>query len=262
LSAGGTGTATSPSYTFSSAGTYYVRACADKTNSASSGSITESNESNNCSGSWSSVTVGSGSTNPTVTVTVSPNPVADTVNPNITITSTNAAYCMVFNDDPYGTNLNPTYSTSGTFNPGIQSVGSHTAYARCFDSSWGISSGNVSFPYNVQPVSSNFELTIIKSGRGTVTANEPDGSICPPDVPCASYGDTVLFECGATCTGSIAQDSRINVRALSAPNRIFVGWSGVSCGEGNQRSEVCSFRMNSDKTIYANFIVDPNYKEF
>lgn len=58
LASSGTGTATSPSYTFPSAGTYSVRACADKSNSASAGTITESNESDNC-GNWTTVTVSS-----------------------------------------------------------------------------------------------------------------------------------------------------------------------------------------------------------
>ena len=56
LSQGGSGTATSPLLSFPSAGTYSVRACADKTNSASTGSITESNENNNC-GAWTDVVV-------------------------------------------------------------------------------------------------------------------------------------------------------------------------------------------------------------
>jgi hypothetical protein len=56
LNAGASNTATSPSYTFPSSGTYSVRACADKSSSANTGGITESNENNNCS-SWTDVTV-------------------------------------------------------------------------------------------------------------------------------------------------------------------------------------------------------------
>ncbi len=54
--ASGANNTTSRSHTFSSAGTYSARACADKGNSASSGTITESNENNNC-GAWTTVTV-------------------------------------------------------------------------------------------------------------------------------------------------------------------------------------------------------------
>src|SRR3989344_2460550 len=56
LANGASNTATSPSYTFPSAGTYSVRACADKTNAASTGTIAESNEGDNCSA-WTNVVV-------------------------------------------------------------------------------------------------------------------------------------------------------------------------------------------------------------
>ncbi|HBD25145.1 MAG: hypothetical protein A2566_02080 [Candidatus Zambryskibacteria bacterium RIFOXYD1_FULL_40_13] len=57
LSASGTGPATSPSHQFTSPGTYYIRACADKRNSADAGSITESSEDNNCSTGWAGITI-------------------------------------------------------------------------------------------------------------------------------------------------------------------------------------------------------------
>jgi fibronectin type 3 domain-containing protein len=56
LAAGANNTASSPSYTFSSTGTYSVRACADKSSAANAGTITESNENNNC-GAWTDVVV-------------------------------------------------------------------------------------------------------------------------------------------------------------------------------------------------------------
>ena len=55
LNAGGSNTA-QVSYTFPSAGTWYVRACAD-TNVSNVGSIVESNEGNNCSSPWTAVVV-------------------------------------------------------------------------------------------------------------------------------------------------------------------------------------------------------------
>ncbi|MGH7249621.1 MAG: NBR1-Ig-like domain-containing protein, partial [Minisyncoccia bacterium] len=63
LSAGGTATATSPSITFTTTGTYSVRVCADKTSSAGGGVIAESDEGNNCSSPWTNVTVSSSLTN-------------------------------------------------------------------------------------------------------------------------------------------------------------------------------------------------------
>lgn len=46
--------AASLSYTFPSAGTYYIRVCADKSSMGNAGVITESNENNNC-GNWTAV---------------------------------------------------------------------------------------------------------------------------------------------------------------------------------------------------------------
>ena len=63
LASGGNATATSPSITFPSAGTYSIRVCADKTSSAGGGVITESNEGNNC-GAWTDVTVSANNTAP------------------------------------------------------------------------------------------------------------------------------------------------------------------------------------------------------
>jgi hypothetical protein len=48
--------ASSPSYAFPGPGTYSVRACADKSGSASPGVVTEMNDGNNCSG-WTNVSV-------------------------------------------------------------------------------------------------------------------------------------------------------------------------------------------------------------
>lgn len=57
LSAGATATA-SLLYTFASPGTFYLRACADKSSTGNTGTIAESNETNNC-GAWTAVTVAS-----------------------------------------------------------------------------------------------------------------------------------------------------------------------------------------------------------
>ena len=56
LSTGASATATTP-YAFTDSGTYYVRACADKSDSNDSGLISESDETNNCSPDWTTVTV-------------------------------------------------------------------------------------------------------------------------------------------------------------------------------------------------------------
>src|SRR6185295_15374512 len=53
---GGASYSTSLSYTFPSAGTYYMRVCADKSSAGDTGVITESNENNNC-GAWTAISV-------------------------------------------------------------------------------------------------------------------------------------------------------------------------------------------------------------
>jgi len=70
LAASGSAVATF-SYTFPSAQTWYVRVCADKSSAASAGTITESNEGNNC-GAWTAVAVTAVPGAPTVTITASP----------------------------------------------------------------------------------------------------------------------------------------------------------------------------------------------
>jgi hypothetical protein len=88
LAAGGTGT-TTKNYTFSSAGTYSVRACADKTSSVDTGTIYEgANENNNC-GAWTNITV---STVAVPVVTISASPISGTapVTPSLTWSATNS----------------------------------------------------------------------------------------------------------------------------------------------------------------------------
>lgn len=90
------------SYTFPSAGTYYVRVCADKSSASDTGTISESNEGNNCYTPWTPITV----TLPTLSGTFSANP--DTIDPGKPSTLTwtsNATSCV-------GTG----FSTSGTAN--------------------------------------------------------------------------------------------------------------------------------------------------
>lgn len=58
MSAGGLTTVTL-SYTFPTAGTFYIRACADKSSAGSTGVIAESNANNNC-GVWAAVTAANG----------------------------------------------------------------------------------------------------------------------------------------------------------------------------------------------------------
>lgn len=112
LGASGSNSA-SLSYTFSSAGTYYVRACADKSSAGSAGTIAESNESNNC-GPWSPVTVAT-AVQPVPTCSFSASP--STVPSTLTWSSTNATSCT-------GGGFSTGNATSGSVS--VNTVGAYT----------------------------------------------------------------------------------------------------------------------------------------
>ncbi len=122
------------SYTFSSAGTYYVRACADKSSAGNAGSIPESNEGDNC-GPWTTVTVSSAAS-PTVSCTVSPASIATggsatyTANPS---GGAGAPYTWLDSDgwttNSSGTTINRTYTTPGTYQMQVRS--GTTSYTNC-----------------------------------------------------------------------------------------------------------------------------------
>ena len=86
---------------------------------------------------------------------------------------------------------------------------------------------------------STFNLTVIRSGQGTVSSN-PAG-----------------ISCGTTCGHSYPADTLVNLTATPATGRIFVGWGGACSGRG-----ACSVLVNGNKTVFANFAIDPNFKEF
>jgi len=85
-----------------------------------------------------------------------------------------------------------------------------------------------------------YNLSIIKAGQGTVTSN------------------IAGINCGASCSANYVENTTVILTAEPGSNRIFTGWSGGGCsGRGS-----CSVFINSPKTVYANFAVNPNYKEF
>ncbi len=104
LAAGGSTSATY-SYTFPSAATWYVRLCADKSSSASSGTITESNENNNC-GAWTAVTATAPAV-PTATLSGSPTSITSGQSATLTWSSTHATSCT-------GTNFSTSNATTGS----------------------------------------------------------------------------------------------------------------------------------------------------
>ena len=97
----------------------------------------------------------------------------------------------------------------------------------------------------VSPVAcapNTFSLRVIKSGQGTVTS-VPSG-----------------IACGTGCNNDFNdfdENTVVVLTATPATGRIFTGWSGACSGTGQ-----CSVLVDAPKTIYANFVIDPNYREF
>ena len=94
---------------------------------------------------------------------------------------------------------------------------------------------------SVAPPLTSYNLNVIRTGLGVVTSN-------PVGINCGV---------GANCQASYVESTTVTLTATPATNRIFTGWSGDCSGRG-----ACSVLMNSSKTVYANFAVDPNYIEF
>ena len=92
------------SYAFPTAGTYYVRVCAN-TDTSDNNIVTESNYGNNC-GSWTTVTVAPPPL-PVPVLTASPSTIIAGANSTLTWSSTNATACT-------GTNFNTANHTSGS----------------------------------------------------------------------------------------------------------------------------------------------------
>lgn len=95
----------------------------------------------------------------------------------------------------------------------------------------------------------DLNLNLIKSGQGTVTSNPPG------------------ISCGAGCSSQSAPfegGTPVQLVATSASNRIFTGWTGCTTSTRNPNGSggTCDVTMNGNRTVIANFIVDPNYKEF
>ncbi|MFH0804054.1 MAG: DUF2341 domain-containing protein, partial [Candidatus Zambryskibacteria bacterium] len=225
------------SYNFPTSGTWYVRVCADKSSAGDPGTIPESDENNNCSDPWKTVSVSSGvSATADIKANGSNGPITiaagDPV--DITWTSSNATACRV--DPPNWTELN---APAGTYTLNLSSSVTYRIY--CDPPAAGSQDDEV--VVNVTATTRN--LVVVKAGQGTVTSS-PGG-----------------IDCGPGCQASYTPGTIIILTEVPNTARIFTGWSGVVCSEGNQRSETCTFPMpNNDLTIIASFAVDPNYQEF
>lgn len=173
IAAGGSITA-SLSYTFPSAATWYVRACGDKNSAASAGTITESNESNNC-GAWTAVVVSAPAATPTATISVSPTSISTGQSSTITWSSTNATGCTASGA------WTGAKATSGT-----QSV-----------------SPSTSSTYSIYCTGAGGNSTTVSATVTVTAACVPDGqySVNAPDV--SPYPEALeLITDGACCSGT------------------------------------------------------------
>ena len=110
LDAGQQGTAVSPSVTFASGSNPSMRLCADKTNSAGGGVITESDEADNC-GPWTNITLPVPLATPTgLTATAA---ACDSGTINVSWTESAGATSYTLRDNgvpiPAGTNITATF---------------------------------------------------------------------------------------------------------------------------------------------------------
>ena len=161
----------------------------------------------------------------TATIKANPSDIPYNTASQITWDSTNATSCTVTPPNWLGTYGNQ--STGNLTNTRIYNIS-------CTPN--GVNS-NKSVTVNVLS-QSKYDLNIIKSGRGKVDISPLGAS------------------CGDGCLRYVANDS-VRITATPTPSRIFTGWSGDCFGKG-----VCSLIMDSQKSVIANFAVDPNYQEF
>lgn len=192
LAAGANNTATSPSYTFGSAGTSAVRVCADKTDRNSTGVITEwnasgSGESNNCS-SWIDVTV-SAAASPTLTCSRSNPPPGSSPYPTgtqfvytATLTNGGANPVFTFTDPSNGDQLKQspdntytiTYNIPNTYRVQVIATGISSPVS-CDPAGVGVTVANPSVSCSRSPSGSN-----VPTGQLMTFTATPSGGAGPP----------------------------------------------------------------------------------
>ncbi len=264
LVAGTNNTATSPSYTFTSAATYSVRACADKSSSVNLGTIVESNETNNC-GVWTNVTVtnavatcGSITGPQTTTATTGflnfyANNVVGAVSVNFKIKSLTAGNTFSYagisdgtgrwtgsvnlaNFVPVPDNLTTTVEMwSGAGNTGIMTL--------CGTHNW-------------SRVPSIFGVTVRKTPGGHVRSSSVGINTASQTACTATGGSWSSLSCSYNFIGGTS----VVLTATPDLNYRFVSWQGDCSGTLN----TCTFNnISSPKTVTPIFIlITLDYKEF
>jgi hypothetical protein len=249
LVAGAHNTATA-SYTFPSSGTWYVRLCADM-NTSGAGSITESNENNNCSPDWVGITV----TSPLAgSCTVAPS--SGTVGTPFTWTVSNVtggtgSYSYSWSGDEglsgTGTSVTKTYTTPGAKNGSVTvTSGTRSATFNCTTSTGvqSCSNGSCVYVYPPPTVSCSANPTTIDIGQSTtLTWSSTNANSCKFADESASRGtsgtrsvtpsQSPTSTYAVTCTGSgggTTQPCYANISVIvpsctisATPNRVKSG---------------------------------------
>ena len=79
------------------------------------------------------------------------------------------------------------------------------------------------------------------------------------------------IKCGEGCSSQSAkfeEGEEITLTATPSTGRIFVGWSDSTVCDGGSTKEAdgsggtCTLTATGNKTVHANFAINPNYKEF
>lgn len=257
LAASSSGSLSSHGYTFTTAGTYSARACADKSSSSDSGTIAESNENDNC-GPWTTITVGTTVAPPAPTNRVGSCPapgtsasVSWTMPPGYTqvylrVYDSTVAQWSCVSDSTHlctglytGTSYNFNQSSSPAMIPGH----TYTWWVHTYDPNTGqLSAVDYEYFTCTSPVVS-YNLTVVKPIGGTVVTT--DGQI----------------SCGTLCTKQYDKGTQVTLQPV--PDTLywrFVGWGGACAGQGTGN---CVITVNGDTTVSAQFRPKSLfYKEF
>lgn len=137
---GGQSFSATRSYSFPSSGTWYVRACADKSTASDTGLISESDENNNC-GAWTAISV-SAPASPSVSCTASPTSLGSApgqVTYTATVANGSGSYTYTWTPSAVSTTCNPnsgnqktcTLHTDGTHAMSVVANGTGNPSANC-----------------------------------------------------------------------------------------------------------------------------------
>lgn len=208
------------SYTFSAAGTWYVRACADKNSAGSSGVITESNENNNC-GAWTAVIVSAPPAECSDGVSNDSDGLIDCADSGCWATPGNPASCDPNddNEDP-----NPPTVTFSCSNPSPCTISP---------------GGTATLTWDTTGYSS-----CVGSGFSTGGGNPADGSAPVSPVVTTSYG--------LTCDGAAIPPVTVTVTQPysyieATPDRVNQGSQTTVRFSANQVLTSCEVRQNGTR---------------